>query len=469
MIYKNSTHQILQRHFSMNNINRILISGTGSGCGKTTISCAILKALINRNIIVQPYKCGPDYIDTMFHTHITNRISRNLDLYMLDDITIRWLMKKNSYNADISLIEGVMGYYDGIGIDGDCSTYHIANITQTPVVMVLNSKGIATSVAAIVKGYRDFKVNSNIKGVILNGIHETYYNIQKEVIEKNTDIKVFGYMPNIDEVSLESRYLGLITASEIEKLDYKLDLLAKQAEKTIDIDGLLKLSKNSDKFIANKPAYINNINKKGNFKIGIAKDKAFCFYYQDNIDLLKDLGAEIIEFSPLHDKFLPIGIDGLYIGGGYPEIYANILEKNISMKTSIYNAVSKDMPTIAECGGFMYLCNTINNINGDSYNMVGIIDGDINMTNKLVRFGYSEITSLGENLLSKKGWKIKVHEFHYSDSTANGKDFIIEKPSGKSWFGINANENLYAGYPHINFWSNVDFIIRFCDKIMHKK
>lgn len=442
-------------------MNRILIAGTGSGCGKTTITCAILKALINRKMIVQPYKCGPDYIDPMFHTYITGRISRNLDTYMLDEVTIRWLMNKNSKGANISVIEGVMGYYDGIGVDGQCSTNTLSDITNTPVILVVNAKGMATSVAATIKGYIEFKSQNNIKAVILNNINSSYYDIQKEAIEKNTGIKVLGYMPNIKEVALESRHLGLITANEIQKLDSKLQLLAKQAEQTINIDELLKLAQTGGILDNSKPDYLNKIIAQNKFKIAIAKDKAFCFYYEDNIDLLKELGAEIVEFSPINDKKLPSEINGLYIGGGYPEIYLEALEKNISMRKSIYQAVKNGLATIAECGGFMYLCNKINNLDGSSYSMVGVLDSEINMTEKLVRFGYVELTALNKNILSEVGWSIKGHEFHYSNSTMNGKSFDIKKPSGKSWFGINTTETLYAGYPHINFWSNVDFAIRF--------
>lgn len=446
-------------------MNRILIAGTGSGCGKTTITRAILKALINRKMIVQPYKCGPDYIDPMFHTYITGRVSRNLDTYMLDEVTIRWLMNKNSQGADISVIEGVMGYYDGIGVDGECSTNTLSDITNTPVILVVNAKGMATSVAAIIKGYIEFKPKNNIKAVILNNINSSYYDIQKKAIEKNTNIKVLGYMPNIKEATLESRHLGLITANEIQKLDSKLQLLAKQAEQTINLDELLKLSQTASILDNSKPDYLDKIvahNLHNEFKIAIAKDKAFCFYYEDNIDLLKELGAEIIEFSPMNDKKLPSGISGLYIGGGYPEIYLEVLEKNISMKKSVYEAVKNGLPTIAECGGFMYLCNKINTLDGSSYNMVGVLDSEINMNDKLIRFGYVELTTLNENILSQVGWTIKAHEFHYSDSTMNGESFDIKKPSGKSWFGINTTKTLYAGYPHINFWSNINFAVRFC-------
>lgn len=446
----------------MANLNRVIIAGTSSGCGKTTITCAIIKVLINRNIVVQPYKCGPDYIDTMFHTHIAKRISRNLDTFMLDKQTIEYLISKNSKGADISIIEGVMGYYDGVGADGNYSTYTLSSLTKTPVILIIDAKSIATSVAAIAKGFSEFKTNSNIKGVILNGIKSSYYNIQKEAIESNTNLKVLGYIPTLENSKIESRHLGLITANEIDNLDEKLNTLAKHVEQTVDLNLLLKIAKEAETL----DAYNFEILKKiGDFRIAIARDRAFCFYYQDNIDLLEQLGAEIVEFSPLNDKKLPDNIDGLYLGGGYPEIYADILEKNYSMRISIYNNIKNGLPTIAECGGFMYLCNKITNLNGKSYNMVGILDGEVNMTNKLVRFGYVELKALENNLLGKQNSSIKAHEFHYSDSTINGSSYKISKLSGMKWLGINATKNLYAGYPHVHFWSNIDYAINFCKYI----
>lgn len=436
-------------------MNRILIAGTNSGCGKTTITCAILKALINKNLIVQPYKCGPDYIDTMFHTHITNRISRNLDTYMLDEITIKYLLNKNSKGADISIIEGVMGYYDGIGTDGLCSTYDLAKITQAPVILVVNSKGMGTSIAALINGFVKFKSLNNIKGVILNGIHNGYYQLQKEAIEKYTGVEVLGYMPYIEDVNLNSRYLGLIKADEVYNLNLKIEILANQALKTIDLNRLIEISKQVPKL----QNHDFNLKKIYDFKIGVARDKAFCFYYQDNLDLLEQLGANIIYFSPINDN-LPNNLDALYFGGGYPEIYADLLEKNIHIRKSIYNKIKSGIPTIAECGGFMYLCNKIN-----SYNMVGILDGEVNMQQKLVRFGYCNLVSLNDNILAKANWSIKGHEFHYSDSTINGNNFKIIKSSGKVYYGINAFNNLFAGYPHIHFWSNIDFVIRFINHI----
>lgn len=436
-------------------MNRILIAGTNSGCGKTTITCAILKALINKNLIVQPYKCGPDYIDTMFHTHITNRISRNLDTYMLDEITIKYLLNKNSKGADISIIEGVMGYYDGIGTDGLCSTYDLAKITQAPVILVVNSKGMGTSIAALINGFVKFKSLNNIKGVILNGIHNGYYQLQKEAIEKYTGVEVLGYMPYIEDVNLNSRHLGLIKADEVYNLNLKIEILANQALKTIDLNRLIEISKQVPKL----QNHDFNLKKIYDFKIGVARDKAFCFYYQDNLDLLEQLGANIIYFSPIDDN-LPNNLDALYFGGGYPEIYADLLEKNIHIRKAIYNKIKSGIPTIAECGGFMYLCNKIN-----SYNMVGILDGEVNMQQKLVRFGYCNLVSLNDNILAKANWSIKGHEFHYSDSTINGNNFKIIKSSGKVYYGINAFNNLFAGYPHIHFWSNIDFVIRFINHI----
>lgn len=446
-------------------LNRILIAGTGSGCGKTTVTCAILKALVDRDLKVQPYKCGPDYIDTAFHTKITGRNSSNLDTYIIESEIIKYIVNRNSAGADISVIEGVMGYYDGIGSGSQFSTYTLSKITDTPVVLIVNGKGMAASVAATVKGFVDFKSDNNIKAVIINGINKSYYNLQKEAIESNTGIEVIGYMPYMENVNFESRHLGLVMADEIDDFYSKLNFIAKYACECIDLDRFIQIANTS------KPIYSFDFTKQklGDFRLAIAKDRAFCFYYSDNLNMLKDLGADIVEFSPIDDKKLPYNIDGIYIGGGYPEIYAESLEKNISMRESIYKSINSGIPMLAECGGFMYLCNRINLLNGKSYNMVGALNGEVNMTKKLVRFGYVELQSLNDNLIGKQNWTIRAHEFHYSDSTVNGNDFKITKNSGVSWTGINATSNLCAGYPHINFWSNPDFAVRFCSKMIDNK
>ncbi|WMJ22043.1 cobyrinate a,c-diamide synthase [Paludicola sp. MB14-C6] len=441
--------------------NRIMLTATGSGAGKTTITCGLLKALINRHKSVVSFKCGPDYIDPMFHSKIIGTKSRNLDIFMCGEDNVKYLLAKNSVGCDISVIEGVMGMYDGLLFQSDyASSNHLSKLTDTPQILIVNVKGMSLSVVALIKGFLCYKEN-NIKGVILNNCTQGMYSIYKKMIEDELSVHVYGYFPNVKEASIESRHLGLVTANEISDINKKLDLLAKTAEECLDIDAILSLA-SSAKALQYK-AIEPSMTKKLNVKIAVARDNAFCFTYEDNIDLLKKLGAEIEYFSPLNDTTLPNNMDGLILCGGYPEEYAQELSKNKAMLQCIKNAIENKMPTIAECGGFMYLMDSITDKNNISYPMVSAIKGNSYMTSKLSRFGYINLTAKVDNLLCKKGESINAHEFHYSNSDNNGDDFQASKRS-KEWDCIHATDTLFAGYPHIHFWGNTNFAVNFIQK-----
>ena len=451
----------------MKNQPRIIIAGMGSGCGKTTVTAAILSALTGRGIDVAPFKCGPDYIDPMFHGRITKRDSGNLDSFMLSRETLRYLFAKNCRGADLSVIEGAMGYYDGISFDGlSGSTADISQITETPSVLVVGAKGMGLSAVALIKGYIEFSPHSNIKAVIFNGIGEKVYLKLKQAVEEKLNIKVLGWLPPMPECSLESRYLGLVTAGEAPKLDEKVRKLGETANKTIDLDLLMKIAEDTKPIEATAPFEIRKPNDK--FRLGVALDKAFCFYYRDNIDLLESLGAEIVPFSPMNDGNVPENIDGFYFGGGYPELYADRLAGNTAMRKSVSGCISGGMPTVAECGGFMYLCKSIER-DKRKFEMCGLIDSDVKMTENLRHFGYVSLTAKKDGFLTKKGETLRGHEYHYSESSGDGDGFIIERPSGEKRDGIFETENLFAGYPHIHFWSNPDFAVRFADKCLKYK
>ncbi|MGL5330774.1 MAG: cobyrinate a,c-diamide synthase, partial [Peptostreptococcaceae bacterium] len=303
-------------------MKKILIAGTSSGVGKTTISLGIMQALTKRQMKVQPYKVGPDYIDPSYHTFITKRHSRNLDSYMLDDEKIKYVFNKSSKDADISLVEGVMGLYDGIGIDLDnCTSSYTSKLLKTPVILVINGKAMAASSAAMVLGYKKIDKDVNIKGVIVNNVKtKTHYEIIKKSIEQYCDTEVLGYFPPNNEFSLESRHLGLVPSVEIDLLKNKFNNLADEIEKYINIDRILEIAETEevssqfdlDEFIKN-----NQIKDK---TISIAYDKSFNFYYRENIELLEELGLNIKYFSPLQDREVPES-DYIYIGGGFPEIF----------------------------------------------------------------------------------------------------------------------------------------------------
>ncbi len=442
-------------------IARIMIAGTGSGCGKTTVTCAILKALSNRRVKAAAFKCGPDYIDPMFHTEIIGIGSRNLDTFLCGENNVKYLLAKNSQEAEVSVTEGVMGYYDGLGSDGSHSSYSISRITGTPAILVAEPGGMALSVAAVIKGFKDFKSGSNLKGVILNSVSPALYEMYKPMIEDNTGLKLFGFLPHIPGAAIESRHLGLVTASEIVDIQRKLDVLAQNAEQYIDIDGLLRLSQAAPS-IEYEPF---TVKESCQCKIAVARDRAFCFYYADSLGLLEQMGAKLIYFSPLKDKQLPEGINGLILGGGYPELYAKELSENKSMLNSIKNAVEKGLPAYAECGGFMYLQQSLTDAEGNKYAMAGALEGNNKMEKSLSRFGYTTLTAREDNLFCLKGESINAHEFHYSDSDNNGTGFEAFKPNnGKGWKCIVANDTVVAGYPHMHFYGNIGFAERFVQK-----
>ena len=309
--------------------DRILIAGTGSGCGKTTVTSAGLRALQRRGVPLRAFKCGPDYIDPMFHTAVLGIPSRNLDLFFEDGTGVRGQLARALPPGAVGVMEGVMGFYDGIsGTTDTASAAHLARVAGTPAVLVARPKGQSLSLAAVLKGFREFAPNT-AAGVILNGVSHGMYPFYREIAEKS-GLKVYGYLPELPEASIPERHLGLVTAQEMERLQEKLDLLAGAAEDGIDLDGLLTLARGASA-LADETAPLLPACKQ-RLRVAVARDTAFCFYYEDNLDVLRALGAEIVPFSPLLDAGLPPGIDGLYLGGGYPELHAARLAGNASMR-----------------------------------------------------------------------------------------------------------------------------------------
>lgn len=449
-------------------IPRILLAGTNSGCGKTTMTCILLALLRGEQKKVQAFKCGPDYIDPMFHTRLTGRPSRNLDPFMLEAGTLRWLLSRGARGADISVLEGVMGFYDGLGGKSEeGSTYQVARMTGTPVVLVVNGAGMSLSAAALIKGYLDFRTDHGIRGVILNRVSKNTYPVLKSLIEEQLSVKVYGYMPVMADCVLASRHLGLVTAEETDRLDEIIGRLAAQGKESLDLEGLQSLAASAPSLEVSRPELwpapaVPGIAGPDPVTLAVARDKAFCFYYQDNLELLEELGAKIVPFSPMADKALPDHIDGLYLGGGYPELFAPELARNKSMRESVRKALAQGLPCLAECGGFMYLQESLRLLNGESYAMVGHLKGQSRMTEGLRRFGYVTLTAREDSLLAGRGERIRGHEFHYSDSDDCGAGFKAEKPvGGKSWDCYHLSKALAAGYPHLHFGSNPRFARNF--------
>ncbi len=451
---------------------RIIIAGTNSGVGKTTISIGIMLALKKRGIQVQPFKIGPDYIDPTYHTQATGKASYNLDSYLLSYDAVREIFATHSKVSDISVIEGVMGLYDGLKNTSIGSTAEIAKVLDTPVILIVNARSLSRSAGAIALGYKNFDKNVKIKGIILNNIgRENHFFIIKDVIQKRTKIPVLGYLPKNKNLSLPERHLGLVPACEEKVKNILFNELGKLIEKNIDIDELIKISKEVPEISVNKNIFI--IKKKlKKVKIAVAYDKAFNFYYQDNLNILKNLGAEIVMFSPLKDKNLPLDISRIYIGGGFPEIFAELLAKNHKIKESILEKHNLGIPIYAECGGLMYLMEKIKDFEKKEFQMVGIFKGSANMAEKMKIMGYVDIEVIKDNILSKKGDCVCAHVFHWSylENLENNILYAYKiKKSGKIFHDGLISKNTLASYSHLHFASNIEFAKNFIDVINEQR
>lgn len=467
-----------------------MIAAPKSGSGKTMITCALLQLLKDNGKNVSSYKCGPDYIDPMFHKKVLGVPSKNLDTFFTDEKTTVQLFLDERADGDFAVLEGVMGLYDGLGgIYEQGSSYHLAKVTQTPIILVVDAKGMGKSVLALIAGFLQYDTHHLIKGVLLNRMSKGYYDIIKPLIEKELSVKVVGYFPEQKDIGLSSRHLGLVMPDELSDIKKQLNETADRLKKTIDMDLFIDIaeaadeigdSENADKdkrqTLKNaEPMRLQDQNNTVN--IAVAMDEAFCFYYEDNLKLLEKCGAKLQYFSPLHDTSLPEDCDAMLLGGGYPELYAKELSKNVSMLNTIKKAFRAGMPTVAECGGFMYLHAYIRNICDDTdeqnkadvqnkadiqndmnkSKLVGALDGGCHFKGKLVRFGYIELAEKHSNFLPPNE-KIKAHEFHYYDSTDNGADCIATKPAtGRSYDCVISHDNYWLGFPHLYYPSNPHF------------
>ena len=436
-------------------VPRIMLAAPASGSGKTLITCGILQALVNRGFNVASFKCGPDYIDPMFHSRVIGVKSGNLDTFFTDRETTRFLFGRRAAEAEVSVVEGVMGYYDGLGgISEEASSSDVAETLDMPVVLVVNCRGMSISVVPLIKGFLEYQKPSHIRGVILNQMPKALYPDMKEQIERWLPVKVLGYVPKAEDLVLESRHLGLVLPGEIERLKEKLNQLAEVIEESIDLDAFLAMAWEAEDFTYETPE-IPKLSGAEKVRIGVAEDEAFCFTYRDNLQLLKDMGAELTSFSPIRDKSLPEGLHGLLLSGGYPELHAKELSENASMRRSVREAIEKGLPCIAECGGFLYLHRTLEGANGVEYPMADVVKARAYRTDRLFRFGYIEMEAKRDQLILKEGEKARGHEFHYWESENCGDAIHAKKPLRKrSWDCVHGTDTLYAGFPHLFFYSN---------------
>lgn len=456
---------------------RIMLAAPKSGSGKTLLTCGLLEVLRRRGLNPIACKCGPDYIDPMFHRYVLGIPGRNLDSFFLPAEGVREVLVDavREEQAGIAVLEGVMGYYDGLGgTETSASSWEIAEITDTPAILVLDCKGASLSAAAIASGFLHFREKSHIAGVILNRVSSMYYERLAAAVEEASGLPVLGYLPESEEYHMESRHLGLFLPGEIDRLRERIGRLADQMEKSIAVDRVLEVAgmlplriENKEKEKAeNESMEAESIAKfpacqeqkvTSRVRIGVARDEAFCFYYQENFRLLEQMGAELVYFSPLRDKKIPDRVDGLLFGGGYPENYARELAKNAAMRESIRRSIAAGMPFLAECGGFLYLHRTLEGSDGKHWEMAGVYPFDAYRTNRLRRFGYVR-------LLTSSGQEIHGHEFHYWESEDPGTNWEAVKPTGnRSWRCIHEKGGQIGGFPHLYYASCPDFLRKWLD------
>lgn len=434
---------------SLQNLPRIVIAGTASGTGKTTVTAGMLCALKKRNLSVASFKIGPDYIDPSYHKFLSGADCHNLDSWLVGKDEIANIFFHGSNGADISVIEGVMGLYDG-GREGVSSTAEIAKLLNAPVVLVIDCKSMGASAAAVAMGFRDYDKEVNFAGVILNRLgSKSHEKMICDAMEK-LNIKVFGTILRDENLHLPERHLGLLPAVENNDKNALTEHFVVM-ENSIKIDEIIALANNAKPLENIKHGLQNNAKKE--VKIAVAKDEAFSFYYEDSHAVLEEFGAEIIFFSPLYDKEIP-SCDGLILGGGFPEMFAEKLEANFSMRESIKNAADTGLPIYAECGGFMYLTESIVDLSGKTFDMVGVINKQAKMEHKLQTVGYVTAEQTGDTIFGKSGLKFKGHEFHFSitDSDEGTAAFLIEKMrTGAKYLSGYSDKNILASYLHLHF------------------
>mgnify|MGYP000485879895 FL=1 len=436
---------------------QFLLAAPRSGSGKTTMTCALLMALKRRGCAPCAFKSGPDYIDPMFHRAVLGVESRSLDLFFSAPETVRALYAKGAAGHGAAVCEGAMGFYDGLGgVSDRASAWHLADTLGLPVLLVVEPKGQSLTLAAELKGLNSFRTPSHIAGILLNNCTARMHALLAPMLEKETGLPVLGFLPKLPEAVIGSRHLGLYTAAEVENLQQKLALLADAAEEHIDWPRLLALCEKEPPALPVQPE-----TPPARVRIAVAQDEAFCFTYAETLEAFRDAGAEVVFFSPLRDTALPENIGGLYLPGGYPELHARELSGNTSLLREIKQKIESGLPTAAECGGFLYLGQSLTDAEGQSWPMAGVLPGEAKDAGRLVRFGYAALSADSDSMLFRAGESFPIHEFHHWDSTANGTALAAKKPvGGAAWRCGFVNEHFYAGFPHL-YWAGTPLPQRF--------
>ena len=445
---------------------RIIIAGTNSGVGKTILTSGIISAMRKRGVNVQAFKTGPDYIDPTYHSEASGKACVNLDSWLLPKCAIMELFMRRARDADLSVIEGVMGLYDGLKDTELGSTAHLAKMLNCPVILILDARSMSRSAAAVALGYREFDRKINMAGIILNntaGVN--HYNYIRSAIEKEVGIPVLGHMPRYRDLKLSERHLGLVPLGEKKLHTGFCQQLLKLIDANIDVAGLFEIAGRARPLPRAKDKLFRKAPPRDRITIAIAKDEAFNFYYQDNLDLLMQFGADIVTFSPLKDGKLPDGANGLYIGGGFPENFASGLSKNKSLRRSIRQKAKAGLPIYAECGGLMYLVDSLTDHEKIKFPMVGIFKCSVSMGDRLHRMGYVNLQVMRDTILGKQGDRNRAHLFHWSrlGNVPKNTSFAYKLEKGKDnvFYDGLMTKNVLASYAHLHFASNRKFARNF--------
>ncbi|MDA2932955.1 cobyrinate a,c-diamide synthase [Acidobacteria bacterium AH-259-D05] len=444
----------------------LVIAGTHSGVGKTTVATGIMAALRRRGYVIQPFKVGPDYIDPSYHTGACAAPSRNLDPWLVEPAVIVEFFNKAMAGKDMAIVEGVMGLYDGAsGEDELGSTAHLAKLLHLPVVLVVDASAGTRSVGACVLGFKSFDRELDLAGVILNGIaSQKHLELVKPSLKK-AGVRLLGYLPNNKDLALPERHLGLIPTAEGKVPREFFQQLAEQVEGTINLDALVSVASKASPPSGAAPLIFPEHPLPAKTAIAVARDEAFSFYYLDSLELLESWGAELIPFSPLNDAEVPEDVEGVYIGGGFPELYAAELSQNRGMLESLQKAAKRWLPIYGECGGLMYLCESIEDQDGTMRPMAGILPVECSMKDTRLTLGYRTVRALEDNPLMKAGDLVKGHEFHLSSlkqkpQAARPAYQILDQKGRKEGFRIN---NVLASYIHLHLGSRKDLASKLID------
>ena len=452
-----------------------MITAASSGSGKTMITCGLLELFKRKGLNPLACKCGPDYIDGLFHKQVLELEGMNLDSYFEAPEELRDKYSRLS-KGHLPVVEGVMGYFDGLGGSTTrASSWEVAHILDLPAVLVVDARGASVSLAAVIKGFLEFErpMGSQIKAVIFNRMSPMLYPRIRELVERETGIRAAGFVPELDFLKVGSRHLGLVLPEEIAGLREQMNRLGKCLEETMDWEFLEELGAEKEGRDALEEENTEaSCTAAFSFRLGIAMDEAFCFYYQDNLRLLERLGGELVYFSPIHDRSLPEQLDGLILGGGYPELYCEALSLNESMRESVKKAAEGGLPVLGECGGYLYLLEELEAEDGRIWPMTGVLKGKGYKKGKNSRFGYIGVEAEKDSLYLKPGEQIRGHEFHYWDCEVLEEEWVMraKKPVGnRSWPCIRIKNQVMAGFPHLFYPSCPAFAVRFAKACVRYK